>query len=94
MLPGPVTRSTGSQRRSSSAPCAVGEHRDRLGAADRVHLVDAEQRAGGEDRRVRQAAELRAAAGEATASEPTPATWAGTTFITTLDGYATRPPGT
>ena len=34
---------------------AVGEHRDRLGAADRVHLVDAEQGAGREDDRVRQA---------------------------------------
>ena len=34
---------------------AVGEHRDRLGAADRVHLVDAEQRAGREHDRVRQA---------------------------------------
>ena len=48
---------------------AVGEHRDRLGAAGRVHLVDAEQRAGGEDRRVRQAAELAACGGEATASD-------------------------
>ena len=37
---------------------AVGEHRDRLRAARRVHLVDAEQRARGEDDRVRQPAEL------------------------------------
>ncbi len=37
----------------------VREHRDRLGAAGRVHLVHAEQGAGGEDGRVRQAAELR-----------------------------------
>ncbi len=37
---------------------AVGEHGDRLGAADRVDLVDAEQRAGREDGGVRQAAEL------------------------------------
>ena len=37
-------------------PDAVGEHRDRLGAADGVHLVDAEQRARRQDRRVRQAA--------------------------------------
>ena len=37
---------------------AVGEHGDRLGAADGVHLVDAEQRAGGQDRRVRQPAVL------------------------------------
>src|SRR5689334_16425094 len=32
--------------------------------------------------------------GEATASEPTPAIWAGTTFMTTLEGYTARPPGT
>ncbi len=37
---------------------AVGEQRDGLGTADGVHLVDAQQRAGGQDRRVRQAAEL------------------------------------
>src|SRR5690606_9092448 len=37
---------------------AVGEHRDRLGATDRVHLVHAEQRAGGQHGQVRQAAEL------------------------------------
>src|SRR5215213_3020777 len=35
-----------------------------------------------------------ACGGEASASDSTPATCAGTTFITTLDGYATRPPGT
>ena len=35
---------------------AVGEHRDRLGAADRMDLVDAEQGAGREHDRVRQAA--------------------------------------
>ena len=46
---------------------AVREHRDGLGAAGRVHLVDAEQRAGGEDRRVRQPAEVAPAAGEARA---------------------------
>ena len=37
---------------------AVGEHRHRLGAAHGVDLVDAEQRARGEDERVRQPAEL------------------------------------
>src|SRR4051794_16161011 len=37
---------------------------------------------------------LSACGGEATASELTPAASAGTTFITTLLGYATRPPGT
>jgi hypothetical protein len=37
---------------------AVGEHRDGLGAAHRVHLVDAQQRAQREDVGVRQAAEV------------------------------------
>ncbi len=37
---------------------AVREHRDGGGAAGRVHLVHSEQGAGGEDRRVRQPAEL------------------------------------
>ena len=37
---------------------AVPEHGDGLRAAGRVHLGDAEQRAGGQDRRVRQAAVL------------------------------------
>jgi hypothetical protein len=36
----------------------VREHRDRLGAADGIHLVDAEERARREDRRVRVAGEL------------------------------------
>ena len=35
-----------------------------------------------------------ACAGEASAIERTPATWAGTTFMTTLDGYTALPPGT
>src|SRR6266849_8033922 len=35
-----------------------------------------------------------ACGGDATAIEATPATWAGTMFITTELGYATRPPGT
>ena len=64
---------------------AVREHRDGLGAAGRVHLVDAEQRAGGEDRGVRQAAEL-LLGGEASAIDSTPASWAGTTFMITEDG--------
>ncbi len=32
--------------------------------------------------------------GEVTATPTTPAIWAGTTFITTLDGYTAKPPGT
>ena len=57
----------------------------RLRAADRVHLADAEQRAGGQHRRVRQAAVvgLRRRRHRDLA---TPATWAGMTFITTDDG--------
>ena len=48
--PGPVTRST------VARPGAVGEHRDGLGASDRVDLLDPEQRARREDRGVRQPA--------------------------------------
>src|SRR6516165_5868670 len=36
----------------------------------------------------------RACGGVATTRDPTPAIWAGTTFITTLDGYTALPPGT
>ena len=94
MLPGPVIMSTGSQRGDAlGVVAAVREHGDRLGAADGVHLVDAEQRAGGEHPGVRQAA-VSLCGGLATASEPTPATWAGTTFITTVHGYIASPPGT
>ena len=51
MLPG-----TGHQVDASARADAVGEHRDRLGAADGVDLLDAQQRARREDRRVRQSA--------------------------------------
>ena len=54
MLPGP-----GDQVDPAARAGAVGEHRDRLGAADGVDLLDAEQRAGGQDRGVRQAAVVR-----------------------------------
>ena len=65
---------------------AVGEQGDRLRPADRVDLVDAEQRARGQDRRVRPAAELLLRRASRSRSSSTPATWAGTTFMTTLDG--------
>ncbi len=42
----------------AALPRAVREHRQRLGTTGGVDLVDAEQRAGGKDRRVRQSAEL------------------------------------
>ena len=65
---------------------AVGEQRDGLRAADRPYLVDAEHAGGGQDRRVRQPAERRPAAGWRSPASPRPAICAGTTFITTLDG--------
>ena len=58
--------------------------RDRLRAADGVHLVDAEQRAGGEHDRVRQAVGLRRAGDRERARRPRPGP--GTTFMTTLLG--------
>ena len=64
---------------------AVGEHRQGLGAAGRVYLGDAEQRAGGEHRGVRQPAEFllrRASDGDG----PDVGGLGGTTFITTDDG--------
>ncbi len=64
---------------------AVGGQRDRLRPAGCVDLGDAEQRARGECCRVRTAVEL-FCGGVKTATDSTPATCAGTTFITTLDG--------
>ncbi len=46
---------SGDQVDRAAGAGAVGQHRDGLGAARGVHLVDAEQRARGQDRRVRQA---------------------------------------
>ena len=77
----------------TARPGAVGEHRDGLGTADGVHLGDAEEGAGGEDRRVRQAPVV-GRGDEVSASDRTPATWAGTTFMTTLDTSGAMPPGT
>ena len=54
-LPGPVITSTGAM---VELVVAVGREGDGLGAADRIDLVDVEQRARGEDRGVRQPAEL------------------------------------
>ena len=48
-----VARS-GDEVHPTAGPRAVGEHRDRLGAADGVHLRDAEQLTGSQDRRVRE----------------------------------------
>ncbi len=68
---------------------AVGQQRDRLRAADRPHLVDAEQcgpRPGWSGAAGPETGRDCACGGLATTSESTPAAWAGTTFITTLDG--------
>ncbi len=62
---------------------AVCEHGDGLSAADRVHLVHAEDGAGGEDGLVRQAVGLLRLGGVAMASDSTPAACAGTTFMMT-----------
>lgn len=64
---------------------AVREHRDGLGTADRVHLVDAEEGAGGEDRGVRETPNS-FCGGEASAMEATPASCAGTAFMITDEG--------
>ena len=85
MLPGPGDHVDRRQFRAVGVGSAVRQQRDGLSAADGPHLVDAEQRGGGQDGRVRQAVEL-ACGGLAITSESTPAVWAGTTFITTLDG--------
>ena len=65
---------------------AVGERGDRLGAAHRPHLVDAEQGAGGEDRRVRPARRGRPAAGWPRPGSAPRRAGPGTTFMTTLLG--------
>ena len=67
-----------------AGPGAVAEHGDRLGPADGVDLGDARaarRRRGPPGRAGRRG---RAAAGEATAIDSTPAICAGTTFMTTL----------
>ena len=87
----PRAPGTGDDRDRRDAGGPVRERRDRRGAADRVDLLDTEDRRGGEDLRGRQAIQP---GGLATAIRPTPATWAGTTAMTRLDGYAARPPGT
>ena len=85
---------SGDQVDAAAGTGAVGEHGDRLGAADGVDLVDAEQLAGREDRRVREARRWSFWGELVSAIEPTPATWAGTTFISTLETSGATPPGT
>jgi hypothetical protein len=76
---------------------AVGHRRDRLGAADAHHPVDAEQRAaarivrfghpsGSPPRASPSAANPVPVGGVHSTISSTPATWAGTTVMTTVDG--------
>src|SRR5882757_11332022 len=90
MLPGPVTRSTGSMP-SGESPYA----RSAIDCAPPTAYTSSTPSNS-------HAARIAGCGnpansfcgGEHTAIELTPATCAGTTFMTTLDGYTARPPGT
>ena len=82
MLAGPVTRSTGRQP-PVVVVVAVGEHRDRASTSGGIHLVDAEQRSRRRGSVGCGRPPCSRCAGLASASDRTPATWAGTTFIST-----------
>ena len=70
---------------------AVRERGDRLRAADAVHLVDAGECGSGQRRR----GDCAVGTGrDAQRDLGTPATGAGIAVISTVDGYAARPPGT
>ena len=71
----------------------VGQQRHGLRTAHGPHLLHSQQLAGRQDGGVRPTAEL-ACGGDATTSEDTPASCAGTTFMITLEGYTALPPGT
>ncbi len=89
MLPGPVTRSTGAQSPGTpyanvatawAPPTAYTSSTPRSAQTARIEGCGSppNSRCGG----------------EATAIERQPATWAGTTFMTTLEASGARPPGT
>ena len=80
-LPGPTIRSTGSRPASGQA---VRERADRLGATGDDERVDLEEAGRAEEDRVD--ARRRGRPGDATTIAPTPATWAGTTVITSDEG--------
>ena len=80
-LPGPTIRSTGLE---AGVGQAERERADRLGAAGDDERVDLEQAGRAEQDRVRRAPSR--SAGDATTIRPTPATWAGTTVMTSDDG--------
>ena len=69
---------------------AVRQGGDGLGAADSVDRVDAGHLRGGQQDRRDLAVRP---GGEASTTSRTPATRAGTTAISTDDGYGARPPG-
>ncbi len=70
---------------------SVREGTDRLRAAGDDEGIDLEEAGGAEQDRVVVAV---ASAGEATTIRSTPATRAGTTVMTSDDGYGAEPPGT
>ena len=70
----------------------VREGADRLGAAGDDERLDPEQAGGAEQDRVDGAVAVGRA--DATTIRPTPATRAGTTVMTSDDGYGAEPPGT
>ena len=88
-LPGPTIRSTGSRPASGQA---VREGADRLGATGDDERVDLEQAGGAEQDGVGRAVAVGRA--RRRRSRSTPATWAGTTVITSDEGYGAEPPGT
>ena len=68
------------------------ERGDRLRAADPVHLVDPDQRGRGQRRR-RDVAVAVGRDAERELGRPR-RRWAGIAVMSTVDGYAARPPGT
>ena len=88
-LPGPTIAVDG---REALVRQPVGERGDRLGAARDEEGVDA--RAGRPRRASTGWTAPSRSAGDATTTVPTPATRAGTTVMTSDEGYGARPPGT
>src|ERR1700728_1000459 len=98
MLPGPVIMSTGASSAPSvsTPPYAISAT---AWAPPTAHTSStpssrAAARIVGCGRPLNRSELPVACGGLATTSEPTPAACAGTTFITTLDGYTAFPPGT
>ena len=79
-------------RRDAGSRQPVRQRADRLGAPGDDEGIDLEEAGSPEQDRVGHG--RRPSAGEATTISPTPATWAGTTVMTSDDGYGAEPPGT